>query len=540
MAITIVGTAQIGTNGNGGDVTLTFDVAPVEGDMVLVLGGHGNQNLGTGPIGPSTAGYTQRALYHSNVIEVSNGVWTKFMGATPDATVVCQGSGVIEDGVVYASIVLRGVDPTTPLDAVIVETSELVGGISTDVDLDAITTVTDGAWVIGGWNHRSTGLFSGPTGYSNFVFDTVVDTNRLSGALATIEVATAGVEDPPVFSGNRSDPWYGYTVAIRPAGAGGVVATAQSRGASRSAAAATFIRRAAGTARALPRSSTQLGTIRTAAGTARALPQSTASAATVHNAAGRAGATPRGQAAATVVRNATATASAADRGSAAATRVATATATGRTHPNALTATRMVRNGQAAGRTTTRAAATPFVAGEVTATAEGRLTQRSTAASSLIRITAAAARSTARSTAAGTVIRTGAATGRATSRSSATPATEAITAAGRAAAASRSQANGLVVRTATAAARAHSRAAATATRRIAATARSQAAARAATYATFLHVFEATGHATPRGAAAGTANAFQPTPVTVGIAHQANPDAIPAQGRSASIAHQGRTT
>jgi hypothetical protein len=212
MAITIVGTAQAGANLNGNDVTLTFDGTPAEGDLVVLVGGNGSFD-GDEPIGPSTSGYTQQGLHQRP--QFASGVWTKFLGVSPDASVVCQGGGDNRDAGSYACVVLRGVD-ATPLDATIVETGE---STAVPINYSGVTTVTDGAWVIvGGSQQKQAVAGAAPTGYSNLAAAGANDTNAHGSAIGTKEIATAGAEDPGDWTWNAGDAWYGFTIAIRPAG----------------------------------------------------------------------------------------------------------------------------------------------------------------------------------------------------------------------------------------------------------------------------------------------------------------------------------
>jgi hypothetical protein len=215
MAITIVGTRQLGQDRNGADVTLTFDGTPAEDDVVVVIGGHGN-DTGSDPIGPSTAGYTTEDDTDDGADDWTGGVWTKVLGASPDATVVCQGSGQAADATVYASFVLRGVDTANIMDAVLVLTSR----VTTDnPDPDSITTVTDGAWVIAAAIYRRNTVASVfPSGYINTGSVGRVDTNRMGIAVATREIATFGAENPSAFTvGVSGNAQAAYTIAIRPA-----------------------------------------------------------------------------------------------------------------------------------------------------------------------------------------------------------------------------------------------------------------------------------------------------------------------------------
>ena len=216
MAITKIGPGEVGSANNGGTVTLTPSTAPIEGDYILACGGIGTSDAGD-TFGVTTAGYTLIASEDWTSDEaIAVGFWYKKMGATPDTTVVF-GGGDATDTTWGACLVLRGVDATTFLDAAAV----FFFGPDVDVDPAAITTVTDGAWVVPGyaaadWHVPAT---SGPSGYSGFLGVGAIDTNRGRLGIAHKEITTAGVEDPGIFgdAGNHK----GWTVAVRPASAAG-------------------------------------------------------------------------------------------------------------------------------------------------------------------------------------------------------------------------------------------------------------------------------------------------------------------------------
>lgn len=209
MAISLIGTPQSGSNTNGGDVTLTFDVAPSQNDVVVVFGGY---ETASAAIGPSTAGYTNVVAQLTGTHGLS--LDYKVMGASPDTTVVCQGGGAAADAVVYVAYVLRGVDTGTVQDAAPTPTSASSGA----PDPLTITTVTDGAWVlafaVSKVNDATPGTISG---YSNHVSGNATDTNPYTAAGATKLVATAGAEDPGAWSSWASAGWRARTWAVRPA-----------------------------------------------------------------------------------------------------------------------------------------------------------------------------------------------------------------------------------------------------------------------------------------------------------------------------------
>lgn len=213
MTISIVGVGQGGNNINGGDVTLTFNVAPIAGDVVYVFGGHG---AATNTIGPSTAGYT--ALVSDTSTTCKFGVWRKVMGSSPDTTVVCQGGGNAADAVAYCSLVLRGVDTSTPEDA----TTTTATGSSTNPDPPSITTVKSGAWVLALSSSVVNDTTPGTiTNYVNTVSSTATDTNPFTTAGATRSIAAPGAENPAAWSTWSTGVWFAASVAVRPALLGG-------------------------------------------------------------------------------------------------------------------------------------------------------------------------------------------------------------------------------------------------------------------------------------------------------------------------------
>lgn len=212
MAITVVGTPQVGNASNGGDVTLTFDVTPAQNDVVIVYGG-ASYFSSPNPAAPGT-GYTQIALY-SHTSNLFFGAWYKRMGASPDSSVVCHGNGVPSAATAYGCYVLRGVDTTTFADA-----AATTAGLTTSTNPDApsITTVTNSAWVIAVAGSKVYDTTPGTvSGYSNQYTTVGSDAVNITVAGATFEKTTAGAEDPAAWSSWASGNWYAITIAVRPA-----------------------------------------------------------------------------------------------------------------------------------------------------------------------------------------------------------------------------------------------------------------------------------------------------------------------------------
>jgi len=209
-----VGTPQFGEGENGNDVTLTFDTPLLEDDVVIVVGGHGNDD-GVDPIGPSTAGYTTENDTDDGADDWTGGVWWKVMGSTPDTTVVCLNGNTVRDAAAYAAYALRGVDTNTVMDVAAVLSARVT---TNDTDPDSITTVTDGAWVIAAAIVRNDNLATAfPVGYTNSGAIGRDETNPQSIHTAVMEVKELGTENPPAFTiANAGATNAAFTIAVRP------------------------------------------------------------------------------------------------------------------------------------------------------------------------------------------------------------------------------------------------------------------------------------------------------------------------------------
>jgi hypothetical protein len=210
-AVTLVTSGAIkNSTTNGGNITLTFPAGIAQGDVVILYGGHPFRSGAA--IGPSTAGYTQIVL--NNAAAPGFGVWYKVMGSTPDTTVVGQGTGNALDATAYAAFILRGANTSSLFD----QTTTTAGPTtSTNPDAPAITTQTNGAWVLDLAGSQVVDTSPGSvTGYSNANTASGNDSNDISIAGATKEVATAGTENPAAWSAWSSGAWFAVTVALKP------------------------------------------------------------------------------------------------------------------------------------------------------------------------------------------------------------------------------------------------------------------------------------------------------------------------------------
>lgn len=210
MTISIIGAAQSAAAIDGGNVTLTFNVAPVQDDIVIVVGGHFTRAATN--YGPSTAGYNLVVL--AQPTNASLGLWWKAMGASPDSTVVCQGSGNAADACAYACIVLRGVDKVTPINNVAPSGSagstnpdpaSLTPSFKDDLILAAALSIV---------NDTTPGT---QTNYTQQATAAATDTNAATVALSSRQLAAISAEDPPAWSTWSTGAWTALTISVRTA-----------------------------------------------------------------------------------------------------------------------------------------------------------------------------------------------------------------------------------------------------------------------------------------------------------------------------------
>ena len=211
-AITALGVSEDSRNGGVNCLISLTALGLVAGDVVVVTGGF-PQRAGEGEhLGPLAAfGYTKIA---SDTIDgVSHGVWYRVVVSNVDS-VRCGGTANLEDVISYVAIGLRGVDTSHVVDTL----ATMATGSSTNPDPPAITTVTDGAWVIA--CGASIVAESDPgtiTNYTNDIYTAASDTRPHSSALCTRQIAAAGSENPGAWNSWATGVWRVYTVAIRPA-----------------------------------------------------------------------------------------------------------------------------------------------------------------------------------------------------------------------------------------------------------------------------------------------------------------------------------
>jgi hypothetical protein len=215
MAISLVGVrAASASNGSDPVINWTGLYTLLENDVVVIVGG--TRHSSGADAGVSTSGYTE-ALDTTDSSGLMNlSVSWKRMGASPDSSATCQGSGHADYGSSYTALILRGVDTSTALDA----TTTSAVGIGAP-NSPSITTVTDGAWVISGFlGDVNDGITTPPTDYTSGTTSTVSETFPTVAGLAYKAITPAGAENPGAWSSISATTYIAVTIAIRPAAAG--------------------------------------------------------------------------------------------------------------------------------------------------------------------------------------------------------------------------------------------------------------------------------------------------------------------------------
>lgn len=217
MAIALRGALNhlTGNTNQGNDVTLTFDVItpPLENDIVVIFGGHGDAVTTLTAASGNTSG-TYTLIAENTGVAPIFGMWVQRMGATPDTSVTGFGSGNNLDGTAYACYVLSGVDTVTAQD-----TAATTAGVTTSTNPDpaSITTANANSWVIpcAGGNIRD--LTPGTIGYSNELNVAGNDTNDITIGSGTFLNIGADAENPAAWDTWASSDWYAITAAFREA-----------------------------------------------------------------------------------------------------------------------------------------------------------------------------------------------------------------------------------------------------------------------------------------------------------------------------------
>lgn len=213
--ITHVGT-ETGSVGNSEDVTVDVPSGVQDGDVLLGF----YHNPDDDPLTVALSGFTQIALIgDATADDHKTGAWYRVASSEPSSyTFDSTGSGANQTSAMIMA--LRGVDTSNPLDVAFVQGSHYIKYTDSSGAPAAITTVTNGAWVViftSVPNSTTITDFSGPSGYTQR--GEVIGNNR-SAQVVTREIATAGAETPGsiTLTGDTGtgDP-ASITLAIRPA-----------------------------------------------------------------------------------------------------------------------------------------------------------------------------------------------------------------------------------------------------------------------------------------------------------------------------------
>jgi hypothetical protein len=224
--VSLIGTPQSGSSTAGADVTLSLTVgaSAAAGDVVVVMGGGiFRTGINYGPSGYTQIGTTQTS--GSSGTGIAFGVWYKTMGATPDTTVVCRGTGTAGDGIAYNSRIFRGLLRDSGggqdiLDPTVVFSTPVTAG---NPDPPSITPGTTGdVVVIGAASLVSDTNIGGATNYVSQTTPNAAATRPISSSmLHRITGITGGVAENPPAIGSVGNAWssglnIAATVSLKP------------------------------------------------------------------------------------------------------------------------------------------------------------------------------------------------------------------------------------------------------------------------------------------------------------------------------------
>ena len=224
-AVSFVGSAE---NSSVGNTDTTVDLTTITGlaqdDLVIVTGGIGDDDNVNHDVIVNTTGYTEVAdLFADDTDDANVAVWYKFMGATPDTSVVVEGStGGTDSSIAVVVMVFRGVNTTTPMDVA----ATTATGINT-ADTDPLSidhNNPSGVWTViaGASGHVLGGAstYTFPTGYTTNAIDRGSDdTNDITVGMG-YNSAPSDPENPGIMNHSGTDAtsnsWAAVTIALRP------------------------------------------------------------------------------------------------------------------------------------------------------------------------------------------------------------------------------------------------------------------------------------------------------------------------------------
>lgn len=212
--------------------TITFALTgglastPAAGDLVFVSYAVGTAGRTPSMVIENTSAVAYTDALPSSIITSDDtfdvrlrAAW-RVMPGTPETQVrFAGGSGNNADAAIYDILVLRTVDPTTPMDVTAVEASGQNGRAANP---PSITPSTAGAWTfhVGAAAGGTGGTFTSPD-LSDFLAGTRADTNdAFMGAGLLSKGWSSGAQDPGAFTGGgtttTNDAWAAFSVAFRP------------------------------------------------------------------------------------------------------------------------------------------------------------------------------------------------------------------------------------------------------------------------------------------------------------------------------------
>lgn len=214
MPISLVGTSALPIGATLSSHSITLPTGIASGDLILILTGT-QDSSSAGPI-TTPSGFTRRwhGGHSGSFIPYLTAVYKVAAGTESGASVTITWPSGSYD-VCAVAAVFRGVDTSTPFDA----TEPSFSGGGSNPNPGAITTVTNGAWVLAVANGNRPGGISTPTppsGFTSVIHQATGGADR-GFALARKEKATAGSDDPAAFGWSPIDNSTAITLALRPA-----------------------------------------------------------------------------------------------------------------------------------------------------------------------------------------------------------------------------------------------------------------------------------------------------------------------------------
>lgn len=225
--ITLVGSKLAGWAGTTSNQTISLTdltggtgAAPEAGDYVVVSYAVG---FAVGPtLSVVTSGYAPliTPLSADDTYDVRLASWAKFMGGSPDTSIVVSGTGNINNAGRVAISVYRGVNPTTPLDVAVSVSpgTGINGGRPTP---PPIMPVNSGAVIvaIGAASPPPANIAAFTSDLSDFISATANDTYPVVIGVGSFQWVS-GTYTPTQWGGSTTNvqaSWAAFTLALRPA-----------------------------------------------------------------------------------------------------------------------------------------------------------------------------------------------------------------------------------------------------------------------------------------------------------------------------------